>query len=250
MDEITLNDFMSSFDGRYYPEAFLAKYEIMECLAQNQMGETLLVKDRFNTDYIAKCYTDTSLLSQAPENELLKKLHHSGLPEFVEEFQTEKMLCVVRKYAKGIPLSQLEKPLAEPELLQIGVQLCDILTYLHGQRPPVIHRDIKPQNIVMDESGKITLIDFGISREYDESARADTVFFGTQEFAPPEQYGFSQTDNRADIFSLGVVLAWLLTGRTSLKAFRIRNRRLEHIIRKCTAFAPQNRYRDAKQVRK
>lgn len=250
MDKEILNDFLEGFDDNYYPEDFLDKYEPIECLAQNQMGETLLIKDRFDTDYIAKCYTNASLLSQAPENKLLKKLHHSGLPEFVGEYQNEKMLCVVRQYVQGIPLSKLKKPLAESQIINIGIQLCDILTYLHGQKPPIIHRDIKPQNIVIDESGKVTLIDFGISREYDESACADTVFFGTQEFAPPEQYGFSQTDNRTDIFSLGVVLAWLLTGSASLKTFHIKNRRLEHIVRKCTAFAPKDRYRNAEQVKK
>ncbi len=250
MDREIINDFLKGFDDNYYPKNFLEKYEPVECLAQNQMGETLLVRDRFDTDYIAKCYTDASLLSQTSENELLKKLHHSGLPELVEEFQNKNMLCVVRQYARGIPLSRLEEPLSETQIINVGIQLCEILAYLHGQKPPIIHRDIKPQNIVIDESGKVTLIDFGISREYDESARADTVFFGTQEFAPPEQYGFSQTDNRADIFSLGVVLAWLLTGRTSLKALRLKNRRLEHIVRKCMAFAPKDRYRDAEQVRK
>lgn len=250
MDKEILNDFLKGFDDNYYPKDFLEKYETMECLAQNQMGETLLVRDSLNTDYIAKCYTDASLLSQTSENELLKKLHHSGLPELVEEFQNKNMLCVVRQFAPGTPLNQLEEPLSETQIINLGIQLCEILNYLHGQNPPVIHRDIKPQNIIIDESGKIMLIDFGISREYDESARTDTVFFGTQEFAPPEQYGFSQTDNRADIFSLGVVLAWLLTGRTSLKGFRIKNRRLEHIVRKCTAFAPKDRYRDAQQIKR
>ena len=250
MDEPTSNDFLSSFDDQCYPEAFLKKYELMECLSNNPMGETLLVRDRFNTDYIAKCYANPALLSKTPENELLKRLHHCGLPEFVEEFRNENMLCVVRQYAKGVPLSLLENSLTEPQIISIGIQLCNILSYLHEQTPPVIHRDIKPQNIVMDETGNITLIDFGISRLYDEKASADTVFFGTQEFAPPEQYGFAQTDNRADIFSLGVVLAWLLTGRTTLKAFHIRNRRMEHIVRKCTAFAPQDRFRDAKSVKR
>lgn len=250
MDKEIINDFLKGFNENYYPEDFLNKYEPVECLAQNQMGETLHVRDSLNTDYIAKCYTDASLLSQVTESVLLKKLHHRGLPELVGEFKNNNMLCVVRQFAQGIPLNQLEEPLSETQIINIGIQLCEILDYLHGQKPPIIHRDIKPQNIVIDESGKVTLIDFGISREYDESARADTVFFGTQEFAPPEQYGFSQTDNRTDIFSLGVVLAWLLTGRTSLKSFRIKNRRLEHIVRKCTAFAPKDRYRNAEQVRK
>lgn len=249
MDSRVLNDFLSSFDGQCYPEAFLNRYELMECLANSPIGETLLVQDRLGRRYVAKCYTDASLLSKTTESDLLKKMHHSGLPAFVEEFRNETMLCVVREYTPGIPLSHLKKPLSEAQVISVAMQLCDILSYLHGLAPPVIHRDIKPQNIILGEDGKVTLIDFGISRTYDEGARADTVFFGTQEFAPPEQYGFSQTDARADIFSLGVVLVWLLTGRTELKNVRIQNRRLNRILHRCTAFSPQDRYRNAKSVK-
>lgn len=249
MDESLLKEFLNEFEMHYYPDSFLQKYEPLECLANNQMGETLLVKDRFNKFFVAKCYTDQSLLSKATESMLLKKLHYHGLPVFVEEYQNENMLCVVREYASGIPLSQLEQPLSEMQVISIGMQLCDILSYLHGQTPPVIHRDLKPQNIILNESGQVMLIDFGISRVYDKRAKADTVFFGTQKFAPPEQYGFSQTDNRADIFSLGVVLAWLLTGKTDTGQIHIKNKRLAHIVQKCTAFAPKDRYRDAKGVR-
>ncbi len=249
MDELILNDFLSGFDDPGYPEALLQKYEIVECLASNQMGETLLVRDRFKTDYVVKCYTDPSLMSRTTEDALLKNLHHDGLPAFVEEFQDENMLCVVRQYVQGVPLSRLRIPPTEYQIISIGIQLCDILSYLHSQTPPVIHRDIKPQNIIMDSSGKVTLIDFGISRLYDENAANDTVFFGTQEFAPPEQYGFAQTDSRADIFALGAVLATLLTGKASADSF-IGNRRLRHVVQRCMAFAPKDRFRDAKSVKR
>ncbi len=250
MDNNALNDFLNSFVEKSYPEDFLKKYEPMECLANTPMGETLLVKDRLNTFYIAKCYTDPSVLSKTTENELLKKLHHDGLPAFVEEYKCDDMLCVVRQYAKGVPLNLIVKPLSETRAVSVIMQLCDILSYLHTQTPPVIHRDIKPQNIILCDNDKVMLIDFGISRIYDENARADTVFFGTQEFAPPEQYGFSQTDSRADIFSLGVVLAWLLSGKTRIDGFTYKNKQLERIVRKCTAFAPKDRYRDAKAVKR
>lgn len=245
-----VKDFLNNFDDNYYPDAFSQEYEVLECLANNQMGETLLVKDSSDTYFIAKCYTDLSLLSKMTESELLKKLSHPGLPRFKNEYKNENMLCVVREYAEGTPLDRLKKPLTERQTVSVGMQLCDILSYLHRQQPPVIHRDLKPQNIVMDDEGKITLIDFGISRTHNEKAQKDTVFFGTQEFAPPEQYGFAQTDCRADIYSLGVVLAWMLTGKTDVSGFRIKNKCLEHIVRKCTAFAPKDRYKDAKSIRR
>lgn len=254
MDKSALDDFLRSFDDSRFPEGFLETFEPLECLGSNQAGETLLVKHRFKGGYfVAKCYADASLLSHTTESELLRKLHYDRLPAFVEEYRNDKMICVVREYAEGVTLDRLaqEKQLTEQQIISICMQLCDILIYLHGQMPPVIHRDIKPQNIIADEDGRIKLIDFGISRVYDETAHADTVFFGTQEFAPPEQYGFSQTDNRSDIFSFGVLLCWLLTGEADVgnALSRIQNRRLAVIIKKCTAFAPKDRYRDAASVR-
>ncbi|AHF11436.1 MULTISPECIES: protein kinase [Dehalobacter] len=253
MNKSAVDGFLLSFDDSRFPEDFLQKYEQMECLAHNQMGETLLVRDRQSDVYlVAKCYTDQSLLSRKNESDLLRALRHDGLPAFVGEYQNEAMLCVVRDYAEGVPLNEYLKSntLSEPQIISIGTQLCDILSYLHGQTPPIIHRDIKPQNIVVDDHGKIKLIDFGISRVYDETASRDTVFFGTMEFAPPEQYGFAQTDCRADIFSLGVVLCWMLTGETKPGEVSIKNRWLGAVIKKCTAFSPEYRYRDAQTLKR
>ncbi|MEA4845892.1 MAG: protein kinase [Clostridiaceae bacterium] len=242
------------FDGSRYPEGFLADYEAMECLAQVDSGETLLVRARQTGAYfVAKCYTDKSLLSRRTESELLKNLHHYGLPAFTGEYRNDAVLCVVREYVEGTPLDRYaaENELTGEQAVSFGVQLCDILTYLHGQTPPVIHRDIKPQNIIVDAKGKLRLIDFGISRVYDETAREDTVCFGTKHFAAPEQYGFSQTDRRADIFSAGVLLGWLLTGESDMGNImpKLTSPALRRIIKKCTAFAPEKRYASAAKLK-
>ncbi len=242
--------FLAVFDDSQYPPDFLQRYELMECLAHNSQGETLLVRDqRTDKMYVAKCYTDLSLLPRTSESSLLRNFHHDGLPAFVGEYQNESMLCVVRDYVEGTPLDRLacRSALNPRQSADIIGQLCDILTYLHSQNPPIIHRDIKPQNIIVDESGHITLIDFGISRTYDESARADTICFGTRFYAAPEQYGFAQSDPRSDIFSAGVLLAWLLTGLVDLEQAKksITNRRMLAIVEKCTAFDPKDRYKSA-----
>lgn len=254
MDNMFIENFLSSFDDSCFPEGFLQDYEPMECLSHNHMGETLLVRDRKTSQYyVAKCYADQLIFSGTNERELLKELHYEGLPAFIGEYQKGESICIVREYVEGLPLNQFvkESTPSESQVIFIIAQLCDILSYLHGHTPPIIHRDIKPQNIIINNNGKIKLIDFGISRFYDKEAKADTVFFGTQEFSPPEQYGFSQTDCRSDIFSLGVVLCWLLTGETDAgnALSRIQNRRLAGIVEKCTAFAPKDRYRDAASVR-
>lgn len=202
---------------------------------------------------LAKCYTDKKLISHTIEGMLLKSLRHPGLPRFVAEYRNDGMLCVVREYVEGTPLDQyaVANQLKQEQIISIVLQLCDILSYLHSQMPPVIHRDIKPQNIIVDAKGKITLIDFGISRVYDESARKDTVCFGTMDFAPPEQYGYSQTNCRTGIFSLGVLLGWLLTGDSHLKILvpKIQDPRLRRIVAACTNFAPERRYASVEKVR-
>ena len=254
MTDAFIEAFLTTFDDSRYPGNLLQQYELMECLSHNEIGETLLIKDRQTGEqFVAKCYTDQSVLSHTNESDLLKKLHHDGLPTYIGEYQNEHMLCVVRSFSKGISLDRFvqEKPLTQQQSIDIAVQLCEILIYLHGQTPPIIHRDIKQQNIILDEQGKVTLIDFGASRVYDKNAQEDTQCLGTRYFAAPEQYGFSQTDSRTDIYALGVLLGWMLTGSVDVEQAKkmISNRWLAHIITKCTAFAPKDRYKSAAEVR-
>lgn len=127
--------------------------------------------------------------------------------------------------------------------------IADILIYLHSQIPPVIHRDIKPENIIVTDKEDIVLIDFDIARTFKTSEESDTVFFGTKGYAPPEQYGFSQTDCRSDIYSFGVLLRFLLTDSIRENSKIRLYRPLQNIITRCTAFAPENRYSDMNQVK-
>ena len=248
----TVSDNLLRSEGRYPPD-FLQRYEPLECLSARPECDTLYVKDRQTGDFaVAKCYLDKSLLSRDGEGGILDALQHNGLPRFYGEYENDGCLCVVREYCEGQTLSEAAQSFSRRDALAIAIQLCDILTYLHIQTPPVIHRDIKPQNIIIAEDGKVKLIDFGISRTYDDTAQNDTVAFGTQVFAPPEQYGFSQTDSRADLYSLGVVLGWLLTGKTAPgEVFQALNdSRLAKIYRKCTAFAPDARFSSAAKLKR
>ena len=239
-------------DGRY-PQDFLRDYEPFECLADNESGETLLVKNkRTGMFYVAKCYRSATAASHLTESEILKKLQHTGLPRFVDEYQNDEMLCVIREYVEGTPLHQWvgqQKP-SQHSVLRVAMSLCQLLCYLHGQTPPIIHRDIKPQNLIIGTDGQLWLIDFGISRLFREEGEKDTVCWGTQDFAAPEQYGFSQTDVRSDIYSFGILLGWLLTGETKREQAlsQIVDWKLKRIVEKCTAFAPRERYASAAKV--
>mgnify|MGYP001447455640 CR=1 FL=1 len=237
-----------------YPQGFLDEYEPFECLAGNEGTETLLVKNkRTGMFYVAKCYGSDGVVSHATEAEILKKLHHTGLPRFVDEYKSDTMLCVVREYVEGTPLNQwaADKRPGPADTVRVALALCELLIYLHGQTPPIIHRDIKPQNLILGTDGRLWLIDFGISRLYQEEGRADTACWGTQDFAAPEQYGFAQTDVRSDIYSFGILLGWLLTGDIKRESAldKIADKRLRKIVKKCTAFAPAERYASAVKLR-
>ncbi|HPF86581.1 MAG TPA: protein kinase [Candidatus Limiplasma sp.] len=236
-----------------YPQGFLEEYEPFECLASNEAGETLLVKNkRTGMFYVAKCYQNGNVVSHATEAEILKILQHTGLPRFVDEYQSADMLCVVREYVEGTPLDRwaAQRKPDTAAAVRIAMSLCNLVQYLHGQTPPIIHRDIKPQNLIVGTDGQLWLIDFGISRLYREESEKDTACWGTQDFAAPEQYGFAQTDVRSDIYSFGVVLGWLLTGEAGRDAAlpKIADRRLKKIVTRCTAFAPKERYASAAKV--
>lgn len=247
-----VGDIENAFDASRYPADFLKKYDQMECLAGSHGTETFLVKQKDSEQlYVAKCY-DKKLYSFVHESNILKFLNHSGLPAFADEFQNDSTVCIVREYIEGKHLNQYitENNPANQDIIDIGVSLCDILIYLHGQKKPVIHRDIKPQNVIVRDDGQIVLIDFDISRVYHSEAEADTQFFGTREYAPPEQYGFSQTDCRTDIYSFGVLLRYMLTGSEKENPNVRANKPLERIIKKCTAFAPKERFHNAEELKK
>jgi hypothetical protein len=135
-------------------------------------------------------------------------------------------------------------------MIDVFISICDILIFLHSQSEPIIHRDIKPSNIIINpETNEAILIDFEISRKFQKDVKKDTVYFGTHEFAPPEQYGFSQTDSRTDIYSFGVVIRYCLTG-TANNETKIKDNQLERIASKCTALDPQSRFQSAAALKK
>jgi len=247
-----VGDIENAFDASCYPEGFMEQYDQLECLAASHGTETFLVKKKDGEKlFIAKCY-DKSIFTCVHESNILNSLNHKGLPVFEAEFENNSTVCIVREYIEGEPADQYmagKKP-SNQEIIDICTGLCDILTYIHGQQPPVIHRDIKPQNVIVKGDGQVVLIDFDIARLYNSESESDTQFFGTREYAPPEQYGFSQTDSRTDIFSFGILLRYMLTGCEQANACASIYKPLARIIKKCTAFAPTERYASAESVKK
>jgi hypothetical protein len=151
--------------------------------------------------------------------------------------------------------------LQEKVVADWALQLCDILEYLHSLTPPVIYRDLKPQNIMRDIEGRIRLIDFGIARNLKDDKSCDTALLGSICTASPEHFGTAQTDERSDIYTLGATLHFLLTNGkgagaqmftyTSVRSVNPKiSETLDGIIRKATEYEPANRYGSIRELRR
>lgn len=237
--------FTATFDAGYenlLPEEFLAKYHIIECMSSAKDRDTFLVQDKKSGEKrVAKCYFEDGA-DMAESGERLSLFFDSSCRG--EEYQNAGCLCILREYVEGVTLAEYVKThrLMEARITDFAIKLVLAMKELHESDPVIIHRDIKPENIIVQEDESLVLIDFGISRIYKEEQTCDTVFSGTRNYAPPEQYGFMQTDVRSDIYSFGVVLSWMLTGKAA--PVRSPQTRLEHVAAKCCAYVPKQRYKN------
>lgn len=234
------------------PEELSSQFDVMECLAHSNFGETLLLAEKGSGRlHVLKCRNKPEIDEGKREADALRGLRHKGLPRLVQVVETDDAIFVLRRYEDGVTLEQFvdeNGPLGAELAASVAIDVCETLEFLHSQPAPIIHRDIKPSNIIINPAiGKVTLIDFGISRKYSKSAVSDTSCLGTRNFAPPEQYGFSQTDRRTDIYALGVALRFMLTCSTDEK---IPDRRLERIASKCAAFSPKDRFQSASELKR
>ena len=180
------------------------------------------------------------------------------VPRIVECYKTGRELVVVSEFIPGETLDAFVNEVGPSLELSLSVvpAVCAAVAELHKAfDPPVVHRDLKPANIIVSEgpSGlSATLIDFGIARRYREGAAADTVRFGTRSYAPPEQYGFGQTSVRSDIYALGMIALFCITGEEahgqpsaeSLAHAGVTGPYAEAILQ-ATSFDPERRFASA-----
>lgn len=149
---------------------------------------------------------------------------------------------VLQEYIAGEALDELllqRGNLTEDETKRIIADVCDGLYALHQKG--IIHRDINPKNIIINSGGTATIIDFGIARTYHTEKRNDTTLLGTPGYAAPEQFGFSQSDSRTDIYAVGVLMNVMLTGE--LPNVKRPKGTLGKIINKCVEIDSKRRYK-------
>ncbi len=201
-----------------YP-LFDGKYRIIRTLGTGGSGSVFLAENvRLGTLWAIKEIRKYpgEKMPLLTEPHVLKNLRHPALPRIFDIIENSETFHIVQDYIEGQTLEDIilhEGPVAEKKLVDWGLEVCDVYRYLHEQKPnPIIYRDMKPQNLIVDLNGRIRLIDFGIAREFKVTATNDTLCLGTRGYAAPEQYGTCQTDVRSDLYSLGVTLYHALTG--------------------------------------
>ena len=213
---------------------FRNRYFIMSKVGAGGFGSVYKARDTQNGDRLV-AIKEVSLLGLHPqamieattsfqrEVSVLSQLDHPNLPRLYEYIQTPGHWYLVMDFIAGETLEEYQSKtpngrLLLSEALDIGMQLCLVLDYLHSQQPPIVFRDLKPANIMRTPTGQLYLIDFGIARYFKPGQAKDTVALGSHGYAAPEQYGKAQTTPRADIYSLGAVLHQLLTARDPSEA--------------------------------
>lgn len=219
------------------------KYRVLRSL--NTAGTVTLAESTADgRRYVLKELTEESTsiyrhISELPPQENLMQIH-----EILRQDGHSTAVC---EFAKGKPLDELlESGRVFPidELCSIISQLCRSAEHLHRQG--IIHRDITPKNIILDDNLNLKLIDFDIARQYSGNREQDTTLYGTEGFAPPEQYGFRETRCTADIYAIGMVLKLLLNVCSNCPPAQ--EVFLRNIAAKCTRFVPEKRYKSAGAV--
>lgn len=253
------SDFLRCFtpvpEGAALPERISSAYDAESCLRRREDGGwTLRLRRRADGAlYVLKA--DPAGNEDLPgEFQILTRLSpllSGAVPEPATCFQEDGTTYLLRAFLPGETLRQYRERVGvcpEETCVRLGQKLCALLETLHGQELPVIHRDIKPENIILLPDGGVGLIDFGIARLYKADQDTDTRRMGTRSTAAPEQYGYAQTDQRTDLYALGMTLIWLATGtyeREALAQATDLSPYFRQTLEKAVSFAPEDRYQSA-----
>jgi serine/threonine protein kinase len=210
-------------DGRYVFEELIGQggmstvYRARDTHFSNRVVAVKEMVDQF-ADAAERAEAEANF---AHEADLLAGLRHPSIPQVIDRFSENSRHFLVMEFIGGKSLEDMMEarrgvPFAEDQVRHWALELCSVLAYLHDRMPPIIFRDLKLSNVMIEDDGQLRLIDFGIARLFKPQKTADTTALGTTGYASPEHYT-GQTDARSDIYSLGAMLHYLLSGRDPSK---------------------------------
>jgi len=225
-------------------------------LVQKNQGDLFVLKEAVvphSVDPQAKAMAEQHLVREA---KMLFSLSHLHIAKVLDHFVEDDRHYLLMEYIHGQDLRQMVKqngPCSEKTVLSWTLKIADILVFLHGQEPPVVHRDLTPDNLVLKNDGTVVLIDFGASNEFVGTATGTLV--GKQAYISPEQLR-GKTVPQSDLYALGGTLHFLLTGRDPVPLSQTEIRtimpdvsiEMENLIKSLTAFEKKDRMQDAAQL--
>ena len=243
----------------YLPEDMQEHWTVYECLKESEDSSTFLVKE---TATGILCVLKWGRNRQAEflrnEMEIMEKMADrklSGIPKAYRIFEENGEVYLVREYIEGMSLAQMvlqKGGISEAEICRISRKICQTAEQFQNPDEPMIHRDIKPENIVVTPGGEVVFIDFGTMRSYKKDGSRDTFVVGTRGTAAPEQYGYTQTDQRTDVYAIGQTMLYMVSESYEMNQLSecAVSRRMKKIIEKACSFEPDKRYGDAAQLRR
>lgn len=243
----------------YLPEDMQEHWTVYECLKESEDSSTFLVKE---TATGILCVLKWGRNRQAEflrnEMEIMKKMADrklSGIPKAYRIFEENGEVYLVREYIEGMSLAQMvlqKGGISEAEICRISRKICQTAEQFQNPDEPMIHRDIKPENIVVTPGSEVVFIDFGTMRSYKKDGSRDTFVVGTRGTAAPEQYGYTQTDQRTDVYAIGQTMLYMVSESYEMNQLSecAVSRRMKKIIEKACSFEPDKRYGDAAQLRR
>ena len=243
----------------YLPEDMQEHWTVYECLKESEDSSTFLVKETATGILcVLKWGRNRQTEFLRNEMEIMKKMADrklSGIPKAYRIFEENGEVYLVREYIEGMSLAQMvlqKGGISEAEICRISRKICQTAEQFQNPDEPMIHRDIKPENIVVTPGGEVVFIDFGTMRSYKKDGSRDTFVVGTRGTAAPEQYGYTQTDQRTDVYAIGQTMLYMVSEsyeKNQLSECAV-SRRMKKIIEKACSFEPDKRYGDAAQLRR
>lgn len=243
----------------YLPEDMQEYWTVYECLKESEDSSTFLVKETATGILcVLKWGRNRQTEFLRNEMEIMKKMADrklSGIPKAYRIFEENGEVYLVREYIEGMSLAQMvlqKGGISEAEICRISRKICQTAEQFQNPNEPMIHRDIKPENIVVTPGGEVVFIDFGTMRSYKKDGSRDTFVVGTRGTAAPEQYGYTQTDQRTDVYAIGQTMLYMVSESYEMNQLSecAVSRRMKKIIEKACSFEPDKRYGDAAQLRR
>ena len=243
----------------YLPEDMQEHWTVYECLKESEDSSTFLVKETATGILcVLKWGRNRQTEFLRNEMEIMKKMADrklSGIPKAYRIFEENGEVYLVREYIEGMSLAQMvlqKGGISEAEICRISRKICQTAEQFQNPDEPMIHRDIKPENIVVTPDGEVVFIDFGTMRSYKKDGSRDTFVVGTRGTAAPEQYGYTQTDQRTDVYAIGQTMLYMVSESYEMNQLSecAVSRRMKKIIEKACSFEPDKRYGDAAQLRR